>query len=117
MRKNKEVIITDSDISLYGWLENNQQIFIDAVYDNIFDFMIKKSNNITILNLVFKTKYIYNTDDNNYIDSYKVVIKLYKDNNMPIIIDTMISFYETKELYERCAAIVELREKYDILKN
>lgn len=114
MAKKRQIEINETGISIYQWLGANQEIFMTSMYENIFDFMASKKKSMIVLDLRFKTNEIYITNEGEYIDHTKVLIKLIKDENLLSIVDNMIKYYERIEAYENCQKLVDLKKEYNI---
>jgi hypothetical protein len=100
-------IFLENGVSIIDWLDINEAVLINSLYDNIFEFMDSELENDIVLR-------VENSPNSNKANSdpYQMIFEfsLVKED-IPDIIHTLMEYFETIEDYEKCSELVKLKHK------
>lgn len=106
--KPKEIYI-GTDIALSDWADSNKSVIMNALYDNVFDFVDSGDLNRCVLKVIAQPKTHIKA---NALKRTGVCVDfLITRDDINDTIDKLISHLVEMEEYEKCAELVKLRNK------
>lgn len=103
-------IYLDTSVSPMDWVDANRSIIVEALYENIFDFLESEDETRTVLKVENKP-----TFDLLNMESYSVIFDfMLIRSDIDITIGSMLEFYESIEEYEKCAKLIQAKEKFHL---
>lgn len=103
-------IYLDTSVSPMEWVDENRSIIVEALYENIFDFLESEDETRTVLKVENKP-----TFDLLNMESYSVIFDfMLIRSDIDITIGSMLEFYESIEEYEKCAKLIQAKEKFHL---
>lgn len=98
----------DDTISPEIWIELNQTMIMNEIYDNIFEFYENGGDEMVIMEIIQKSG--GKKRRGKYIAPGHIDVLLIKDD-IPQTLQILLNFMENIEEYEKCAEIYKLIKK------